>query len=30
MEEAGIHRRDFKKYVDMIAAVIILRDYMNR
>ena len=30
MEEAGIPRRDFKKYVDMIAAVIILRDYMNR
>ncbi len=29
MEEAGIPRRDFKKYVDMIAAVIILRDYMN-
>ncbi|MBP3879548.1 MAG: Holliday junction resolvase RuvX [Lachnospiraceae bacterium] len=29
MEEAGISRRDFKKYVDMIAAVLILRDYMN-
>ena len=29
MEECGIPRKDFKKYVDMIAAEIILQDYLN-
>lgn len=29
MDEAGIRRQDRKEYVDMIAAQIILEDYMN-
>ncbi len=30
MEKLGIKKADFKKYVDMIAAVIILQDWMNQ
>ena len=29
MDEAGIKGRDRKEYVDMIAAQIILQDYLN-
>ena len=30
MDEAGVPRKDHKKYVDMIAAQLILQSYMNR
>lgn len=30
MEQCGVPRKDFGKYVDMIAAEIILQDYLNR
>lgn len=29
MTDAGIRRRDFKKYVDQVAAEVILEDYLN-
>ena len=30
MDEAGVPRNEHKKYVDMIAAQLILQSYMNR
>ena len=30
MDEAGVSKKDHKKYVDMIAAQLILQSYMNR
>ena len=30
MDEAGVPKKDHKKYVDMIAAQLILQSYMNR
>ena len=30
MDEAGVAKKDHKKYVDMIAAQLILQSYMNR